>query len=131
MIKEAITKAVEKQNLTMTETEGVMTEIMSGQATPAQIAAFLTALRMKGETALEIAGCARIMQQHALQVNPQRTDVVDTCGTGGDDSGTFNISTAVAFVAAGAGLGVAKHGNRSVSSKCGSADLMEALGVKI
>jgi len=131
MIKEAITKAVEKQNLTMTETEGVMTEIMSGQATPAQIAAFLTALRMKGETALEIAGCARVMRAHALRVTPKRTDVVDTCGTGGDASGTFNISTAVAFVAAGAGLGVAKHGNRSVSSKCGSADLMEALGVKI
>ncbi|MDD5094032.1 MAG: anthranilate phosphoribosyltransferase [Dehalococcoidia bacterium] len=131
MIKEAILKVVEKQNLTMTEAEAVMTEIMSGQATPAQIAAFITALRIKGETAEEIAGCARIMQKHALQVNPQRTDVVDTCGTGGDDSGTFNISTTVAFVAAGAGLGVAKHGNRSVSSKCGSADLMEALGVKI
>ncbi|MFA4837531.1 MAG: anthranilate phosphoribosyltransferase [Dehalococcoidia bacterium] len=131
MIKEAITKVVEKQNLTMTETEGVMTEIMSGQATPAQIAAFLTALRMKGETAEEIAGCARIMRANARRVQPKRTDVVDTCGTGGDASGTFNISTAVAFVAAGAGLGVAKHGNRSVSSKCGSADLMEALGVKI
>ena len=131
MIKEAIAKVVEKQNLTMTETEGVMTEIMSGQATPSQIAAFLTALRMKGETALEIAGCARIMRANARRVQPKRTDVVDTCGTGGDASGTFNISTAVAFVAAGAGLGVAKHGNRSVSSKCGSADLMEALGVKI
>ena len=131
MIKEAIAKVVEGSNLSMTETEGVMNEIMSGEATPAQIAAFITALRIKGETAEEIAGCARIMQQHALQVNPERTDVVDTCGTGGDATGTFNISTTVAFVAAGAGLGVAKHGNRSVSSQCGSADLMETLGIKI
>ncbi len=131
MIKEAIAKVVEGSNLSMNETESVMKEIMGGEATPAQIASFITALRIKGETAEEIAGCARIMQQHALQVNPQRTDVVDTCGTGGDGSGTFNISTTVAFVAAGAGLGVAKHGNRSVTSKCGSADLMEALGIKI
>ena len=131
MIKEAISKVVERQDLSMSETESVMSQIMSGEATPAQISAFITALRMKGETASEIAGCARIMQQHALQVNPERTDVVDTCGTGGDGSGTFNISTTVAFVAAGAGLGVAKHGNRSISSKCGSADLMEALRVKI
>ncbi len=131
MIKEAIAKLVEKQNLTITETEGVMSEIMSGQATPAQIGAFLTALRMKGETAAEIAGCARVMRANARRVQPKRTDVVDTCGTGGDAAGTFNISTTVAFVAAGAGLAVAKHGNRSVSSKCGSADLMGALGVKI
>ncbi len=131
MIKEAIAKVVEGLNLSMIETEGVMREIMGGEATPVQIASFITALRIKGETAEEIAGCARIMQQHALQVNPKRIDVVDTCGTGGDASGTFNISTTVAFVAAGAGLGVAKHGNRSVSSQCGSADLMEALGVKI
>jgi len=131
MIKEAIAKVVEGSNLSMSETESVMNEIMSGEATPAQIASFITALRIKGETAEEIAGCARIMQQHALQVNPKRTDVVDTCGTGGDASGTFNISTTVAFVASGAGLGVAKHGNRSITSKCGSADLMEALGIKI
>jgi len=131
MIKEAIAKVVERENLTMTETEQVMGEIMSGEATPAQISAFLTALRMKGETASEIAGCARVMRENALRVTPKRTDVVDTCGTGGDASGTFNISTAVAFVVAGTGVGVAKHGNRSVSSKCGSADLMEALGIKI
>ncbi len=131
MIKEAISKVVNRHNLSMSQTEDVMNEIMSGQATPAQIASFITALRIKGETAEEIAGCARIMQQNALHVNPQRLDVVDTCGTGGDATGTFNISTTVAFVAAGAGLGVAKHGNRSVSSQCGSADLMETLGIKI
>ncbi|MFO8011200.1 MAG: anthranilate phosphoribosyltransferase [Dehalococcoidia bacterium] len=131
MIKEAITRIVEGNDLSMNETEAVMNEIMGGEATPAQIASFITALRIKGETVEEIAGCARIMQEHALHVNPQRMDVVDTCGTGGDGIGTFNISTTVAFVAAGAGLGVAKHGNRSVSSQCGSADLMEALGVKI
>ncbi len=131
MIKEAIAKIVERQDLTMTEAEAVMSEIMNGEATPSQIAAFLTALRMKGETAAEIAGCARIMRANAKRVQTKRTDVVDTCGTGGDASGTFNISTTVAFVAAGAGLVVAKHGNRSVSSKSGSADLMEALGVKI
>ncbi|MDY6912498.1 MAG: anthranilate phosphoribosyltransferase [Chloroflexota bacterium] len=131
MIKEAITKAVEGSNLSMQETEGVMKEIMGGEATPAQIAAFITALRIKGETPDEITGCARVMRGNAIRVSPKRTDIVDTCGTGGDASGTFNISSAVAFVAAGARLGVAKHGNRSVSSKCGSADLMGALGVKI
>ncbi|NQT71408.1 MAG: anthranilate phosphoribosyltransferase [Chloroflexi bacterium] len=131
MIKEALVKVVEGNDLDMAETEGVMSEIMSGNATPAQIGAFITALRIKGETADEIAGCARIMRENALHVNPKRDDVVDTCGTGGDSSGTFNISTTVAFVAAGAGLGVAKHGNRSITSQCGSADLMEALGVKI
>jgi len=131
MIKEAITRVAEGHDLSMNETEGDMKEIMTGEASPAQIAAFLTALRMKGETATEIAGCARVMRENARRVQPQRTDVVDTCGTGGDACGTFNISTTVAFVAAGAGLGVAKHGNRSVSSQCGSADLMEALGVKI
>ncbi len=131
MIREAITKVVECSNLTIPEIESIMSEIMSGEATPAQIGAFLTALRIKGETAEEIAGCARIMRENAIQVNPKRQDVVDTCGTGGDSSGTFNISTTVAFVAAGAGLGVAKHGNRAISSSCGSADLMEALGVRI
>lgn len=131
MIKEAIAKAVEGIDLDIDETSAVMQEIMSGEATPAQIGSFITALRIKGETPSEIAGCARIMRDNALHVNPKRSDVVDTCGTGGDSSGTFNISTTVAFVAAGSGLGVAKHGNRSVTSKCGSADLMEALGVKI
>jgi anthranilate phosphoribosyltransferase len=132
MIKEAIARiVVEGSDLTMLEAEAVMAEIMQGEATPAQLGAFITALRMKGETAAEITGCARIMRENAIQVRPQRTDLVDTCGTGGDGSGTFNISTTVAFVASGAGLGVAKHGNRSVSSRCGSADLMQALGVRI
>jgi anthranilate phosphoribosyltransferase len=131
MIKEAIAKIVVGENLGMAEAEEVMGEIMHGQATPAQIGAFLTALRMKGETASEIAGCAYAMRESAIQVKPKRKDLVDSCGTGGDNTGTFNISTTVAFVAAGSGLAVAKHGNRSVSSHCGSADLIEALGVNI
>ncbi|MBT9148709.1 MAG: anthranilate phosphoribosyltransferase [Dehalococcoidia bacterium] len=131
MIKEAIARIVEGSDLTIAEAAKVMAEIMQGKATPAQLGAFITALRIKGETAAEIAGCARIMRENAIRVKPQRADLVDTCGTGGDGSGTFNISTTVAFVAAGAGLGVAKHGNRSVSSRCGSADLMQALGVRI
>jgi anthranilate phosphoribosyltransferase len=131
MIKEAIAKIVAGSNLTMLEAEAVMAETMHGEATPAQLGAFITALHMKGEIIAEIAGCARIMRENAIRVKPQRTDLVDTCGTGGDGSGTFNISTTVAFVAAGAGLGVAKHGNRSVSSRCGSADLIQALGVRI
>lgn len=131
MIREALAKLVERQDLTPAETEGVMGEIMHGEATPSQIGAFLTALRMKGETAEEIAGCARAMRAHALRVDTGRDDLVDTCGTGGDGVHTFNISTLTALVAAAAGVYVAKHGNRSVSSSCGSADLMEALGVKI
>jgi len=131
MIKEAIARIAAGADLSMAEAAKVMSEIMQGEATPAQLGAFITALRMKGETAAEIAGCARIMRENAIRVRPQRADLVDTCGTGGDGSGTFNISTTVAFVAAGVGLGVAKHGNRSVSSRCGSADLMQALGVKI
>lgn len=131
MIKEAIAKTVEGEDLAAAEAEGVMQEIMSGEATPAQIGAFLTTLRMKGETAEEIVGCARAMRRNAIPVRPQRQDLVDTCGTGGDGANTFNISTTVAFVAAGAGLAVAKHGNYSVSSRCGSADLMQALGANI
>lgn len=131
MIKQAIAKIVEGSDLSMAEAEGVMGEIMEGKATSAQIGAFLTSLRMKGETVAEIAGCARIMREKAIRVSPKSLEVVDTCGTGGDMSGTFNISTTAAFIASGAGLKVAKHGNRSASSRCGSADLIEALGVKI
>jgi anthranilate phosphoribosyltransferase len=131
MIKEALTKIVCGSDLSMAEAKEVMGEIMQGQATQAQIGAFLAALRMKGETAEEIAGCAQAMRESAIEVKPKQNILVDTCGTGGDGSGTFNISTTVAFVAAGAGLAVAKHGNRSVSSRCGSADLLQALGVNL
>ena len=131
MIKEALSKIVSGSDLTLAEAREVMREIMRGEATQAQIGAFLTALRMKGETVDEIAGCAQAMRESAIPVKPNRNQLVDTCGTGGDGSGTFNISTTVAFVAAGAGLAVAKHGNRSVSSRCGSADLLQALGVNL
>ncbi len=114
----------------MDEAAQVMEEIMEGQVTPAQFGAFVTALRLKGETVEEIAGLARTMRAKAIPVRVNEP-VVDTCGTGGDGSATFNISTAAAFVVAGAGLKVAKHGNRAMSSQCGSADVLEALGVKI
>lgn len=130
MIREAIEELVAGRSLTMDQASAVMDEIMEGQATQAQLAAFLTALRLKGETPEEIAGMATVMREKALRVEVEGA-VVDTCGTGGDGSGTFNISTAVAFVAAGAGLKVAKHGNRAASGTCGSADVLEALGVKI
>jgi anthranilate phosphoribosyltransferase len=131
MIKEALGKIVSGGDLSADEARQVMMEIMRGEATQAQIGAFLAALRMKGETAEEIAGCARAMRENAVAVRTKQHVVVDTCGTGGDGSGTFNISTTVAFVAAGAGVAVAKHGNRSVSSQCGSADLLQALGVNL
>lgn len=131
MIREAIAKLIERKNLTSEEAEAVMQQIMLGEATPSQIGAFLIALRMKQETAEEIAACARVMRAHAIKVDTRQNPVVDTCGTGGDGSGTFNVSTVVAFVVAGAGVAVAKHGNRSVSSRCGSADVLEALGAHI
>jgi anthranilate phosphoribosyltransferase len=131
MIKEAIGKVVERVDLTETEAEGVMREIMEGAATPAQIASYITALRMKGESVSEITGSARVMREKALHVRVDDPLVVDTCGTGGDRMQTFNISTTVAFVVAGAGVTVAKHGNRSVSSSCGSADVLKTLGVQI
>ena len=131
MIQEAIQKLVSGQDIGGEGAREVMELIMSGQATDAQIGAFLIALRLKGETVDEIAGCARVMREKATPIKTKRTDLVDTCGTGGDGSGTFNISTAVAFVAAGAGLGVAKHGNRAMSSQCGSADVLAELGVNI
>jgi anthranilate phosphoribosyltransferase len=130
VIREAITAVVAGRSLIMEEAATVMREIMEGQATPAQLAAFLTALRLKGETVEEIAGMATVMREKALKVHVPGL-LVDTVGTGGDGQNTFNISTATAFVAAGAGLKVAKHGNRAASGSCGSADVLEALGVKI
>ncbi len=130
MIREAIAKLTAGEDLSAEEAAEVMAEIMDGAATPAQIGAFLVALRMKGETADEITGMARVMRARCRRVEGL-TGLVDTCGTGGDGFGTFNISTAAAFVVAGAGLKVAKHGNRAMSSRCGSADVLEALGVKV
>ncbi|MDY6861410.1 MAG: anthranilate phosphoribosyltransferase [Thermodesulfobacteriota bacterium] len=132
MIREAIDTLVKKENLTRSKMIAVMEEIMNGKATPSQIASFLTALRCKGETVDEITGAAEVMRMKAESIKISAKNIlVDTCGTGGDEMNTFNISTVAAFVAAGAGIRIAKHGNRSVSSKCGSADLMEALGVNI
>jgi len=131
-IQVAIGKLVERKDLMEDEAENAMKCIMSGEATPAQIGSFLTALRLKGETAEEITSFARVMREFAARINPKVDGIlVDTCGTGGDKIKTFNISTAVALVAAGAGVPIAKHGNRSVTSKAGSADVLEALGVKI
>ncbi len=130
MIKEAIKKLVERESLTIDESSIVMEEIMNGESTPAQLGSFITALRMKGETADEIIGLAKTMKAKAIPVAFNQPSL-DTCGTGGDCAGTFNISTTAAFIAAGAGIKVAKHGNRAMSSQCGSADVLEALGVKI
>jgi anthranilate phosphoribosyltransferase len=142
IITEAVRTLVDRRDLTRIEAAAAMEAIMSGAATNAQIAAFLTALRMKGETVEELIGFAQVMRQKAVKVQARASEVmaqtgtdremlIDTCGTGGDASGTFNVSTATAFVVAGAGLRVAKHGNRSVSSLCGSADVVETLGISI
>jgi anthranilate phosphoribosyltransferase len=145
MIKEAIAKVVRGIDLTETEMEKTMDEVMTGTATPAQIGAFVTALRLKGETVDEITGAAKSMRARALkihlnnhlvnvdrdEINVEDETILDTCGTGGDTTNTFNVSTACAFVAAGAGVNVAKHGNRAVSSRCGSADVIENLGIKL
>lgn len=131
MIIEAIDKLARGEALVFDEAAGAMSEIMDGEATPAQIAGLVIALRMKGETVEEIAGLARVMRSRATPVDVGNIEVIDTCGTGGDRSGTFNISTAAALVASAAGVPIAKHGNRAMSSKCGSADVLEALGVQI
>ena len=145
MIKKAIAKVVERENLSESEMIEVMDQIMSGEATPAQTAAFITALRMKGETVEEITGAARVMRDRAIrirvgknvldldrdEINLDLETILDTCGTGGSGTNTFNVSTTVAFVVSACGVKVAKHGNRSVSSSCGSADVLEALGVNL
>jgi len=145
MIKKAIAKVVERENLTEPEMIEVMDQIMSGEATPAQTAAFITALRMKGETVEEVTGAARVMRDRATHIRVDRNildldredinldleTILDTCGTGGSGTNTFNVSTTVAFVISACGVKVAKHGNRSVSSTCGSADVLEALGVNL
>lgn len=145
MIREMIQEVVNGKDLSEEEMISVMEEIMEGKATDAQIGAFITALRMKGETIAEITGAAKVMRAKATpiriqnnavsidrdEINVDRETIVDTCGTGGDGTSTFNVSTTTAFVAAGGGLKVAKHGNRSVSSQCGSADVLEALGVNL
>ena len=132
MIREGIQAVVEGQDLSEVDAAAVMNEIMSGDATPAQIAAFIVGLRVKGETVEEITGCARIMRDKATLIRtPEGSIPVDTAGTGGDGAHTFNISTTAAFVAAGAGVVMAKHGNRAASSSCGSADVLEALDIDI
>jgi len=145
MIKKAIARVVERENLSEAEVIDVMDQIMSGEATPAQIAAFITALRMKGETVAEITGAARVMRDKVTRIrvgrnvldidrddiNVDQETILDTCGTGGSGTCTFNVSTTVAFVVSACGVKVAKHGNRSISSSCGSADVLEALGVNL
>jgi anthranilate phosphoribosyltransferase len=131
MLKPFLRRIVNRESLTRAEAEEAMSLIMEGAATPAQIAAFVVGLRLKGETVDEVAGCAAAMRARAKRVDTGGHEVLDTCGTGGDGANTFNISTAAAFVAAAGGAVVAKHGNRAVSSQCGSADVMEALGVTL
>jgi anthranilate phosphoribosyltransferase len=131
VIQLALARLLDGRGLSRSEAREVMDQIMCGEATAAQIGAFLVAMRIKGETPDEIAGCAEAMRAHVLAVRPARRDLVDTAGTGGDGASTFNISTAAALVAAAAGAGVAKHGNRAVSSASGSADILEALGFEL
>ena len=131
MIRETIQKVVDGENLTERETVDTMNEIMSGEATPAQVASFITALRIKGETIEEITGAARVMREKSTKIHTKHPFAVDTCGTGGDGSHSFNISTTAAFVVAGTEIPVAKHGNRAASSQSGSADVLKALGVNI
>jgi anthranilate phosphoribosyltransferase len=130
-VRDAIIRLMQNESLSEQQAEAAMVEITAGKASPALVAAFLTALRMKGETVEELIGCAKAIRLGVRRVSPHRKDLVDICGTGDDRAGTFNISTTAALVAAGAGLAIAKHGNRSVSSQCGSADLLEALGVNL
>jgi anthranilate phosphoribosyltransferase len=131
VIQQSLARLLDGHDLSRDEARGTMAVIMAGEATPAQIAGFLVALRAKGETAEEIAGCAEAMREHVLHVSPARTDLVDVVGTGGDGSNTYNISTAAALVAAAAGAAVAKHGNRAASSQTGAADVLEALGFEL
>lgn len=130
-VSETLESIIAGNNLTQEEAADVISNIMKGECTPAQTAALLIALRSKGETADEIVGAAQAMRSHAAKIPTKITGILDTCGTGGDKSGTFNISTTSAFVAAGAGVPVAKHGNRSASSQCGSIDVLETLGVNV
>ena len=131
MIQHALARLLDGHDLSRDEAHGTMAVIMSGEATDAQIAGFLVALRAKGETADEIVGCADAMREHLLRVSPTRGDLVDVVGTGGDGANTYNISTAAALVAAAAGAAVAKHGNRAASSQTGAADVLEALGFRL
>ena len=132
MIREGIQKLIEGYSLTSDESGEIMREVMSGKATNSQTAAFLTALRMKGEAVEELIAFASVMREHSSQIHPHvQSRLVDTCGTGGDKIKTFNVSTAAAFVIAGAGVAVAKHGNRAVTSKSGSADVLEKLGLNL
>lgn len=128
MIQDGIKKLLAKEALTQSEASAVMNSIMSGEATPAQIAGFLVALRVKGETAQEVVGFVQSMRNYSVRIQVNDVNAIDGCGTGGDGKGSFNISTAASIVAAAAGATVAKHGNRSISSKCGSADLLETCG---
>ncbi len=130
-IKEALSRLISGKDLSRADTRGIINSIMQGTSTDAQIASFLTAMRIKGETVAEISGAAEAMTSNAAPFKINTKNVVDTCGTGGDNLHTFNISTTAAFIAAGAGVKIAKHGNRSVSSKCGSADILKSLGVNI